>query len=60
MERACENCATPDHELILVRRVYATPETWDAAGSEQVLDTTELWCISCLSQYPHEVVEASG
>jgi hypothetical protein len=28
-ERACENCAFPDEELALVRRIYVTPETWD-------------------------------
>jgi hypothetical protein len=22
-----------------------------------VLETPELWCISCLSQYPHDVVD---
>lgn len=55
MERACENCATPDDELVLVHRVYVTPETWDAPGREQVVDAGELWCVSCLSQYPHEV-----
>jgi hypothetical protein len=24
-ERACENCAFPDEELALVRRIYVTP-----------------------------------
>jgi hypothetical protein len=57
VERACENCATPDEELVLVRRVYVTPESWDTPASEQVLETPELWCISCLSQYPHDVVD---
>ncbi len=57
VERACENCATPDDELVLVRRVYVTPERWDTPGSEQVVDMPELWCISCLSQYPHDVVD---
>ena len=28
-ERVCENCGFPDDELILVRRVYVVPETWD-------------------------------
>ena len=27
-QRVCENCAFPDEELALVRRVYVTPETW--------------------------------
>ena len=56
-ERACENCAFPDEELVLVRRVYVTPETWDRPASQQVVDEPELWCVSCRSQYPHEVVE---
>jgi hypothetical protein len=56
--RACENCATPDEELVLVRRVYVTPESWDTPASEQVVEIPELWCISCLSQYPHDVVDA--
>lgn len=45
----------PDDELLLVRRVYVTPETWDTPGSERVVDTPELWCISCCSQYPHQL-----
>jgi hypothetical protein len=56
-ERACENCAVVDDELVLVRRVYVTPESWDRPASYQVVDETELWCISCMSQYPHEVVD---
>ena len=36
-ERACENCGTPDDELLLVRRVYIQPETWDQAASETVV-----------------------
>ena len=57
MERACENCGTPDDELVLVRRVYVTPQRWDTSSSEQVVETPELWCISCMSQYPHRVVD---
>lgn len=59
-ERACENCAIADDELVLVRRVYLTPETWDSPGSRQVLDEPEFWCVSCLSQYPHEPVDVEG
>lgn len=55
MDRACENCGVPDDELVAIRRVYITPETWDAPGDRQVLDEAERWCISCLSQYPHEL-----
>jgi hypothetical protein len=56
-QRVCENCAFPDEELALVRRVYVTPESWDTAGSREVVEETELWCVSCRSQYPHELVE---
>ncbi len=55
-ERICENCAFPDEELVLVRRVYVTPEAWDRPASAQVMEETELWCVSCRSQYPHEPV----
>ncbi|HEY3725363.1 MAG TPA: hypothetical protein VGN59_18565 [Acidimicrobiia bacterium] len=55
-ERVCENCAMPDEELVLVRRVYVTPERWDSPRAEaRVVDEAELWCISCCSQYPHVV-----
>lgn len=56
MDRVCENCAFPDEELALVRRVYVTPETWDQPASAQVVDEAELWCGSCRSQYPNEAV----
>ena len=48
--------------LVLVRRVYVVPETWDQAASETVVEEPELWCVSCCSQYPHNVVadEESG
>jgi hypothetical protein len=55
-ERVCENCAVEDDELLLVRRVYVTPEAWDRPASYEVVEPPELWCVSCMSQYPHEVV----
>jgi hypothetical protein len=55
-ERACENCARDDDDLVSVHRVYVVPESWDTPGSTQRLDEVELWCFSCRSQYPHEVV----
>jgi hypothetical protein len=55
-ERVCENCAMPDEELVLVRRVYVTPERWDSPRAEaRVVGEAELWCVSCCSQYPHVV-----
>ena len=54
-ERVCENCAFPDDDLALVRRVYVTPESWDRSAAVDVVADTELWCVSCRSQYPHEL-----
>ena len=56
-ERACENCGIPDDELLLVRRIYLVPETWDTPASKTVVEDPELWCISCASQYPCESAE---
>ena len=56
-DRACENCGFPDNELVLVRRVYVVPESWDAEASETVVPEPELWCVSCVSQYPCEIAE---
>jgi hypothetical protein len=56
-DRVCENCAAEDDELVRVRRVYVVPETWDTPGSETVVETPELWCISCCSQYPNDPVD---
>jgi hypothetical protein len=57
MERICENCARGDDEMALVHRVYVVPETWDTPGSTRTEVGTELWCFSCRSQYPHELVD---
>jgi hypothetical protein len=54
---ACENCGIPDEELVLVRRVYVVPPSWDTPGSQTVIAEPELWCISCISQYPCEIVD---
>ena len=56
-ERACDNCGVDDDELVLVRRVYLTPETWDTPASMTVVEEPELWCVSCCSQYPNEPVD---
>ncbi len=56
-ERACENCGFLDDELILVRRVYVVPESWDEPPSRTVVPEPELWCVSCVSQYPCESAE---
>jgi hypothetical protein len=57
MDRVCENCAGEDDELVLVRRVYVVPEAWDTPGSRTTVEQDELWCFSCRSLYPHEVVD---
>ena len=56
MERACENCGTPDEELLQVRRVYMDPEQPGEVKSTE--ETPELWCISCTTQYPHLSAES--
>ena len=56
-ERVCENCAIEDDELVLVRRVYVVPASWDDPGSQVVVEEPELWCISCISQYPCELAD---
>ena len=53
-DRACENCGFLDEELVLVRRVYVVPESWDREAKTTVVPEAELWCVSCVSQYPCE------
>ena len=57
-EAVCENCGTPVDELVVVRRVYLVPPSWDTPGTETVVAEPERWCVSCVSQYPCEVVSA--
>ena len=54
---SCENCTRDEPELLLVRRVYIVPESWDTEASETVDADVERWCISCCTQYPHERAE---
>lgn len=51
MERVCESCAREDDDLVLVRRLYP------GGGRERGAEATELWCFSCRSQYPNDLVE---
>ncbi|HLG01137.1 MAG TPA: hypothetical protein VI916_11730 [Acidimicrobiia bacterium] len=60
MDRACDNCGFETADLHVVRRVYVTPETWDTPASRRVIDETESWCTSCVTQYPHEAVSDPG
>jgi len=41
-DRTCDNCAHPDDELVLVRCVYVTPETWDTPSSIVVVEPPEV------------------
>lgn len=58
VEHVCENCARDDDDLVLVNRIYVVPESWDTPGSSTTMTDAELWCFSCRSMYPHQVVEA--
>ncbi|HWS46783.1 MAG TPA: hypothetical protein VN636_13035 [Acidimicrobiia bacterium] len=53
----CENCGIVDADLVLVRRVYLVPPSWETPGSRTVIAEPEWWCVSCVSQYPCEVVD---
>lgn len=55
---ACDSCGDEVADLVAVRRVYLTPETWDTAGRSETLDEVERWCFPCRTHYPHE--PASG
>lgn len=49
----CASCGRADDDLEAVRRVYVTPEAWDAEGKVDVQDDVEVWCFPCRSHYPH-------
>jgi len=55
--RVCESCAREDEDLIAVRRIYLTPDTWDTTGSSTVVPGVELWCFPCRTMYPHELAD---
>lgn len=55
-ERVCESCGRDDDDLVAVRRVYVTPETWDTEASSKTMPDVELWCFPCRTMYPHEPV----
>jgi hypothetical protein len=55
--RRCESCGREDEEVVSVRRVYVTPETWDTEGKVDVVDEIEHWCFACRSHYPHQEVD---
>jgi hypothetical protein len=53
----CDSCGAEEHELYAVHRQYVTPAEWDTPGREVTLDEVERWCYSCLTHYPHVLVE---
>lgn len=56
----CESCGDRAVDLVTVRRVYVTPETWDTPRREEVVDEPERWCFPCRTHYPHEVLDEPG
>ena len=56
MVGVCESCGRDDDEVVLVRRLYVTPEAWDSPGKVEVGDD-ERWCYVCRTHYPHEELE---
>jgi hypothetical protein len=53
VSEACESCGRDDEELVRVRRLYVTPESWDQPGKVEQGDE-EQWCFVCRTHYPHE------
>lgn len=53
----CESCGAPDEVVHAVHRQYVTPADWDTEGREVTLEEVEQWCFSCLTHYPHVLVE---
>ena len=56
MTGTCESCGRDEDDLLLVRRLYVTPEAWDTPGKVEEGDL-EKWCFVCRTHYSHEVVE---
>jgi thymidine kinase len=51
----CESCGRTE-DVVLVRRLYVTPEAWDTP-EQIVVAGEELWCFVCRTHYPHEQLE---
>jgi hypothetical protein len=51
---ACESCGRDDEAIVLVTRLYVTPESWDTPGKVEVADD-EWWCFACRTHYPHRI-----
>jgi hypothetical protein len=57
-DTTCESCGAVGEDLYAVHRQYVTPAEWDTPGREVTLDEVERWCYSCLTHYPHVLVES--
>lgn len=50
----CDSCGRDDEPVVVVRRLYVTPESWDTPGKVEEGDV-ERWCYVCRTHYPHRV-----
>ena len=55
----CESCGDESDDLVLVRRLYVTPEAWDTPGRVETAED-EWWCFVCRTHYPHHELDADG
>ena len=56
MTGTCESCGRDEDDLLLVRRLYVTPEAWDTPGKVEE-GGLERWCFVCRTHYSHEEVD---
>lgn len=56
MTGTCESCGRDEDDLLLVRRLYVTPEAWDTPAKVEE-GGLEMWCFVCRTHYSHEEVE---
>lgn len=55
----CESCGDAGVELVRVRRLYVTPESWDQAARVDEA-SEERWCYVCRTHYPHHELDDTG
>jgi hypothetical protein len=55
----CDSCGRDDEPVVLVRRLYVTPESWDTPGRVDEGER-ERWCFVCRTHYPHRVEDDDG
>ena len=50
----CESCGEVGcDDLVVLHRLYITPEAWDQEGSITQVEEVERWCAACRATYPH-------